>query len=284
MARAARAERRVAEWPILVLLGVVFALSGCHASFQPTHFANPEALYKASLVEYQRKHWDNAQQGFEQLSNELSARDPLLPSVLFYLALTHERRGENLLAAQAYLRMSDGFPDDSLAPAAVLGAGRAYQKMWRKTTLDPEEGQQAATTYRMLLATYPTSKEADVAKAGIDTLENMFAKKDYDTGMHYVRRKAIDPAIIYLKDVVKNYPKTATARLAWLRLHQLYEQIRWKDDAQETCASMWMAYPGDADVAAACGKQPADTSAAARPRAKADTAEVIPGELARPGP
>lgn len=280
--RTTRADRRVPEWRVLVLLGVVFALTGCHASFQPTHFANPEALYQASLIEYQRKHWDNAQQGFEQLSNELSARDPLLPSVLFYLAMTHERRGENLLAAQAYLRMSDGFPDDTLAPAAVLGAGRSYQKMWRKTTLDASDGQQAATTYRMLLATYPTSHEADLAKEQLDTLDNMFAKKDYDTGVHYVRRKAVDPAIIYFKDVVKNYPKTATARLAWLRLHDLYTQIRWKDDALEVCGTLWSTYPGDAAVALACGKPPADSTTA--PRAKSDTAAVIPGALARPAP
>ena len=279
MARSARGE-----WRVLVLIGVVFALSGCHASFQPSHFANPEALYNASLAQYQAKHWENAQAGFERLSNDLSARDPMLPSVLFYLALTHERRDEYLLAAQAYQRISDGFADDTLAPAAVLGEARAHQRMWRKTSLDAEEGHTAATTYRMLLATYPTSHEADLAHAALDTLDDKFAKKDYDTGMHYVRRKAIDPAIIYFKDVVGQYPKTRTARLAWLRLHELYTKIRWKDDADETCGSLWSAYPGDGDVLAACGPAPAVAAPVANPATKSDTAFLTPGELARPGP
>ncbi len=102
--------------------------------------------------------------------------------------------------------------------------------------------------------------------------------------MHYVHRKAIDPAIIYFKDVVTQYPKTATARLAWLRLHELYTKIRWKDDADDTCTSLWTAYPGDADVRVACGVQPAPVVAAPKPAAKVDSVEITLGELARPGP
>ncbi|MDQ6610789.1 MAG: outer membrane protein assembly factor BamD, partial [Gemmatimonadota bacterium] len=245
--RSSRAERRAAEWPVLVLLGVVFALAGCHTAFKPRNYANPEALFRASLMEYQRKNWENAQLGFEQLSNDLSARDPLLPQVLYYLALTHEKRSEFLLASQAYQRVSDAFADDSLAPAAVLGAGRSLQKMWRKSVLDPEQGQKAATTLRMLLATYPTSKQAVEAKERLDTLDNWFAKKDYDVGIHYLKvRNAPDPAIIYFKDVVSAYPNTAVARLAWLRLHDIYQKRRWKDDASDVCAALWKSYVGDA--------------------------------------
>jgi outer membrane protein assembly factor BamD len=80
-------------------------------------------------------------------------------------------------------------------------------------------------------------------------------------------RRAVDPAIIYFKDVVTTYPSTKAARLSWLRLHELYTRIRWKEDASETCQAMWKAYPGDAEVAAHCGAAPAEA-------AKADTAVV----------
>ncbi len=106
----------------------MIALSGCHGSFQPNNFANPEALYSASLAQFQAKHWANASAGFERLSNDLSARDPLLPSVLFYLARAHENQGENLLAAQAFQRISDSYPDDTLGPMAMLGEGAQLSK------------------------------------------------------------------------------------------------------------------------------------------------------------
>jgi outer membrane assembly lipoprotein YfiO len=270
------------EWRLLMWLGVAAAIAGCTPGFQPRNFANPEALFRASVLEYQLKHWDNAQTGFERLTSDLSARDPLLAPAYFYLGLTHERRGQYLLAAQAYERVTDGFPDDSLAPVAMLGVGRSYQKQWRKPALDAESGQKASSILRALLSSYPDSKEAIEAKARIAELEEWFARKDYDTGVHYVRvRRAIDPAIIYFKDVVTTYPNTKAARLAWMRLHDLYTKIRWKEDAAETCTAMWKAYPGDVDVKAKCGSPPA---AVATPATTPPPVIATPQGYARPAP
>lgn len=265
-----------------MLLGVAVALAGCSRGFQPKDYANPEALFRASLQEFQRKKWDNAQLGFERLTSDLSSRDPLLAPAYFYLALTHENRREFLLAAQAFERVTDGFPDDTLAPTAMLGTGRAYQSLWRRPSLDPENGQKAASILRALLSSYPDAKEVEDAKRRITQLEEWFAQKDYDTGIHYVKvRRAIDPAIIYFKDVVQTYPSTKAARLSWLRLHELYTKIRWKEDAAETCTAMWKAYPGDPEVRLACGAPAADSATASS--VPPDTLGS-PGLYARPAP
>uniref|UniRef100_UPI0037BFF87D outer membrane protein assembly factor BamD n=1 Tax=Gemmatimonas sp. TaxID=1962908 RepID=UPI0037BFF87D len=253
------------EFRLLMLLGIAAALSGCSRGFQPRDYANPEALFRASLLEFQRQKWDNAKIGFERLTGDLSARDPLLAPAYFYLALSHEKQKEYLLAAQAFERITDGFPDDTLAPTAMLGVGRSYQSLWRRPSLDPENGQKAVSILRALLSSYPESKETDDAKKRIVQIEEWMAQKDYDTGVHYVRvRRAIDPAIIYFKDVVTTYPSTKAARLSWLRLHELYTKIRWKEDAAETCTAMWRAYPGDPLVKVACGAAPADSASAAK--------------------
>ncbi len=271
------------DWQVLLMLGVAVALVGCTPGFQPRNFPNPEALFRASLLEYQRKHWDNAQLGFERLTTDLSARDPLLAPAYFYLALTHEQRSEFLLAAQSFERVTDGFPDDTLAPTAMLGVGRSYQKLWHNPSLDPENGTKAASILRALLSSYPDAKETAEAKTRIEVIEEWLAQKDYDTGMHYVRvRKAVDPAIIYFKDVVTTYPRTKSARLAWLRLHELYAKIRWKDDAAETCTAMWRAYPADAEVKLACGTAPADSTATEVKKVNGDLPSAE--GYARPGP
>lgn len=272
-----RAVRR--EWRVFLLLGMAAALAACARGFKPQDYATPEALFRASLYEFQQKHYENAQLGFERLTADLSARDPLLAPAYYYLALSHEQREEYLLASQAFQHITDGFPDDTLAPTAMLGVGRSFQQLWRRPALDPENGQKAISLLRALLSSYPdATKEVADAKARIAELEEWFAQKDYDTGIHYVKvRRSIDPAIIYFKDVVTTYPKTKAARLSWLKLHELYTKIRWKDDAAETCTAMWKAYPGDAEVAAACGAAPKDSvpPASTKPPAVA---------LARPGP
>lgn len=71
------------EWRVLLLLGMAAALAGCARGFKPQDYASPEALFRASLIEFQAKHFENAQLGFERLTSDLSARDPLLaPRVL----------------------------------------------------------------------------------------------------------------------------------------------------------------------------------------------------------
>lgn len=283
--KSPRAPRIRADWRVLVWLGLAAALAGCGHAFKPANFANPEALFRASLLEFQQKHWDNAKLGFEQLTNDLSARDPLLAPAYYYLALTHERQGDFLLAAQAFERVADGFPDDTLAPPSLLGVGRSYQRQWRKPTLDAEYGHKAASTLRALLTSYPDSKEAVEAGRRISQLEEWFAKKDYLSGVHYVRVRGAygtDAAIIYFKGVVTTYPNTESARLSWLRLHELYTKIRWKEDAAETCSAMWKAYPEDVEVRTHCGTAPA---VPATTTAKPDSGSALAhAALPRPAP
>ncbi len=273
------------DWRVLILLSMAATLAACAGGFKPQNYANSEALFRASLIEYQRKNYENAQIGFERLTNDLSARDPLLAPAFYYLALSHEQRGEFLLAAQAYQRVTDGFPDDTLAPGSMLGVGRSYQGLWRRPNLDPENGQKAVSILRALLSSYPDAKkETADAKARIAQLEEWFAEKDYLTGVHYVRvRRAVDPAIIYFKDVVTTYPSTKAARLSWLKLHELYTKIRWKDDAAETCAAMWKAYPGDPAVKLECGAPIAEKAVATPAKSPKDTI-ASPVAYARPGP
>ena len=283
MSRSESGLQRV-EWRFLFLLGMAAALAACAGGFRPLNYATSEALFEASLQQYNNRKFENAQIGFERLTNDLSARDPLLAPAYFYLAMSHEHRGELLLAAQAFQRVTDGFPDDTLAPAAMLGVGRSYQKLWRRPALDPENGQKAVSTLRALLSSYPDAKETKEAKERIEQLEEWFAQKDYQTGVHYARvRRAVDPAIIYFKDVVTTYPNTKAARMSWLRLHEMYTKIRWKEDAAETCTAMWKAYPGDPDVKLVCGLPTEEKKVATPTTIPPDTIHS-PIALARPGP
>ncbi len=275
--------RRV-EWRLLVLLSITAALAGCGQSFRVRDYATPEALFRAALLEYEQGNWGNAQIGFEQLSIDLSARDPLLAPAYYYLGLSHESDKQYLLAAQAFERVVDGFPEDTLAAAAMLGAGRSYQHLWRRPTLDPEYGERAQSILRALLSSYPEAKEAPEAAKRITDLDEWFARKTFLIGMHYVRvRGAYDSGIIYFKDVVNTWPYTEVAKESWLKLHELYTAKRWKADADDTCQAMWKAYPGDPLVLKACGPATTDSLRATESVVPPDSIPVVDA-LARPGP
>lgn len=254
---------------------VVFALAGaCGRGFKLSRFTTNEALYTAAKSEFDRRKWDNAVTAFEKLTFDLPARDTLLPLAHWYLAKAYAGRKEHLLAAQAYNRLAESFATDTLADDAMYEAAREYQKMWRKPTLDANYGELSLSAYQSMLGLYPDSELKDDAERQIRTLQEMFASKDYESGLYYLRRRAFDSAIIYFKDVVKNYPQTDKSRQAYLRLAQAYDAIEYRDDKKDVCTTLREKYPSDKEVAEICGA-PA-TTITQRP-----AADTTPGPAAR---
>jgi outer membrane protein assembly factor BamD len=236
----------------VLLVALLLAVAACHPDFQITRYPTNEALYRAATEEFQRGRWDNAVSAFEKLTTDLPARDTLLPRAHWYLGKAHEERGEHVLAATSFTRLVESFPDDSLGDDAALEAARSYRKMWRKPTLDPTYGESALATYNTLLGLYPDSPLIPAAKKELAELEEMFAQKNYLSGLYYFRRGAWDSGIIYFKDVVNKYPTSPAARLAQLRLVDSYKAIRYKEDATDACAALRKSYPDDAEVRTTC--------------------------------
>lgn len=214
-------------------------------------------LYRAAMVEYEAERWENAITAFERLSRELPARDTLLARVYYMLGMSHEQRDEHLLAAQSFQRIMETFPNDTLADDGLLQAGRAYAEMWRKPSLDKAYGETALATLQTLLAVYPNSDVRDEAEQEVREVMEQLAKKDYDNGMYYIRIGALEPAIVFLEDVVERYPETDMARLARLRMLEVYQRRGWAPEIREMCDVLRSTYPSDAQVREACGAAPA---------------------------
>lgn len=235
-------------------VAALLAVGACRSGFQPRQFGNDHSrLYAASLDQFRQERWDNAIAGFERLTIDLPARDPLLPLAIFHLGEAHSRKGEHLLAAQSYARLAESFPQDSLADDALLRAGRSYARLWRKPTLDPQYGDQALSTLETMLAVYPESPVADEARAEVAALHDKFAQKIYNNGMFYMRRNANHSAVIYFREVVERYPATPTARIALFRMVEAFREENWREDAEETCQTLHSKYPADASVRELCG-------------------------------
>ena len=266
----------------LLLLSVAALAGACARGFQPRKFTQAPDLYRASLREFQRKKFDNALAGLDLLASQLPARDTLLPLVYYHQAQAHARKGEHLLAAQAYQRIGDAFPDDSLADDALYQQAREYQRLWRKPQLDAQYGTTALGTFRQVLSLYPDSPLSAESGKQIAALNDWFATKDYDNGMHYLRRKAYDPALIYFRDVVRLYPGTPAARRSYFRMVEAYRAIKYREELAEVCTEMRRFYPDDPEVARECPAPPAAASAPA-PGTPGTPAVTPAGERRLPG-
>ncbi len=235
----------------VVLVGLL-AASACKPAFRAQAFDTNESLYAAAVAERTAGREDNAIQALERLQMQLPPSDTLLPIVHQALGDLHAKKKQWLLAGQTYLRVTENFPDHPLADDALLAAGDAFSKLWRRPELDSKYGLEALATYDLLIRQYPSSANLTAAGAGAARIRQMLGEKDLLVGMHYYRRKAYDSAIIYFEGAATRYAGTDAARDALLMIVRSYRVLKYQDDAAETCTRVRTEYPNDPKVDAVC--------------------------------
>jgi len=252
------------------LMAALVLLAACRGGFRVDRFAGETTpLYQAGIAELSAKRWGNAIVSFEKLISDLPARDSLLPLSHFYLGKARTGTSEHLLAAQSFNKVAENFPDDTLADDAMYESAHAYQMLWRSPELDSQYGVTAQASFRTLVGVYPDSPRRKDAERELAKLNEMFATKEYLSGYYYYRRKAYDPAIIYFKAVVSNFPETRRARDAYLRMIESYRIIRYKEEAAEACTEVRKTFGNDPEVRKLCPP-------VAAPRDSAPATQAVP--------
>lgn len=249
-------------------MAVLLGLAGCSgggspadqaASGQMVLSATPEemqTLWDLAMTAFRVGEWPTTVDNLERLVLELPPGDPRVIQTHFYLGESYLGLKDQLKAVREFRRVSDEWPNNTLAPVALLRAGDSYAELWRKPELDPSYGQTAMATYQELLNRYPDGDAAARARGRIAELQEWFAVKELKTAMYYLRMKATDSAILYLKGLVADYPRTAAAPDALEKLVEAYRKLGYSDDVEETCGYMRRFHADDAQTAEACPDVP----------------------------
>lgn len=233
-----------------------FALTACHHAARPDTAPTPDALLALARRQFRHGDMGKALQTYRRLQFALPPNDSSLAEAHFYVAETEFQTGLYVEAAHDFRQTADNYPQSSFAPTALLRAGDAQRRLWRRPELDPSYGQSALATYQELAGRYPGSSEAARAQLHVRALRAWFADKGYKTGLFYFKRGAYDSGIIYFKDVLANYPETPTAVDALLRLADSYRLIGYHDEQKEACAHLRQFYPQARDIDRSCPAPP----------------------------
>lgn len=238
----------------MVLLG----LAACAHRAGPGVTLAPEQMLAQARAEFRAGKFTKALQSFRRAQFELPPNDPALPEVHYSMAESEFQTGQLVDAAHDFRQVADEFPGSAYAPVALLRAGDANMRLWRNPELDPSYGESALAIYQDLAGRYPDSEAAARAQLHVRQLRDWFADKAYRNGLFYFKRRAWDSGIIYFKDIVANYPETARAPDALLRLADTYRAIGYKEELQEACAHLRRFYPQAGGLDKSC---PPDRSA-----------------------
>ncbi len=215
-----------------------------------------DSLWQRTRHAVRRGKWSDALKHAQRLLLEFPPGDSRVPQAHMYEGEAQFALGSHLQAAREFRKTSDDTPNDPLAPEALLRVGDVYADLWRRPELDPSYGQTSLATYQELLNRYPGTPAARRAQERIDDLQERFAVKEYKAALYYIRLKAYDSAILYLKDLVATYPRSSVAPDALIHLVQAYRTLGYKEDVQETCGYIQRFHPKAAGAAKACPAGP----------------------------
>lgn len=247
---------------------VFVALAGCgrggreNVALAPTpvaQVASPDQLdreWNQAILAFRHGSWKKAGEVFQQVASQSAPGDPRVAQAHFYLGEVQFARGENLDAVREFRRVSDESPNDPLAPEALLRVGDAYADLWKRPELDPTYGTTALAAYNELQSRYPGTSAAARGQKRIAVLQDKFAIKQYKAAVYYLRYKAYDSAILYLKDLVATYPRAAIAPEALIKLIGAYQRLGYKEDMRETCGYLLRFHPRAPGARDACPSEP----------------------------
>ena len=215
-----------------------------------------DTLWHQAELAYRHGKWGDAEKALNRVILELPPGDTRISRAHFYLGEALFAQRKQLEAAREFRKTSDETPNDPLAPEALLRLGDVYADLWRRPELDPTYGQTALSTYQELLNRYPGSEAAKRSQKRIAELNEWFATKEYKAALFYFRLKAYDSAILYLKDLVATYPRTAIVPEALVKLVQAYKALGYREDVQETCGYLRRFHPNAPRAREVCPAPP----------------------------
>lgn len=211
-----------------------------------------DSLFRLGEAAFNRGDWAEAQGHFERAGAGLVVADPRFTRLRFYQAEILFAQGSHLQAVREFRRIADERPDDPLAPDALLRAGETYADLWRRPELDPTYGETALAVYQELQTRYQGTPAARRAGQRLLELQERFARKEYRNALFYFRYKAYDSAILLLRSLLAEYPRSAVAPEALERLVRAYQLLGYVEDERETCAYIAQYHPDPAGPRRLC--------------------------------
>ncbi|MCX5687592.1 MAG: outer membrane protein assembly factor BamD [Candidatus Omnitrophica bacterium] len=115
----------------------------------------------------------------------------------------------------------DRYPDSSVIDKARYQLAECSKLLAVKPAYDQTPTNLARKEFEDFLKKHPDSDMALDAKQVVDKLKSREAENAYETGKFYEARKAPESAVIYYKDIVRNYPDTEWTKKAQERLNEL---------------------------------------------------------------
>ena len=241
---------------------VTLFLPAC-AVFRREQPLTPEMAYVRGMQAYQARRYTRAAELLKRWVDANAAGDPRMPQALLALGTSHIHTGEHLTASSELLRLVTDYPQAPEQQAARFGLCKAYHALSPRAQLDQQYTATASTYCQSYAEYYGATPQADTARRWVREMEEKLAYKAYLTGMFYLRRQAVDAAVIYFNDTVNGFPTTPWAPAALARIVEAYTRIGYREEAEAARQRLLRDFPQSPEARTLAAAPAAPPSAAA---------------------
>jgi outer membrane protein assembly factor BamD len=219
---------------ILVGLAVVtLSVSGCGSS-STIETISAEEYFERGKTAFDNEDYLDAINDFTSLTIQYPGSS-LADDAQFYLGEARFRRGEYLLAVYEYQSLRRNMPASPFVAQAQYNIGLSYYTLSPKSPLDQDYSVRAIDEFQNFLEYFPTHELVRDAEAKIIEMNNRLAKKDYDTGVLYMKMERYKAATFYFESVLEKHHDSEYAERAHVgKIEALMARKRFGEARVET--------------------------------------------------
>jgi len=198
-------------------------------------------IYNIGVQAMEEERWDAAVKAFQAMI--LTSGFEFAAEARLRLARSEFARENYIEARTEYQRTLDRFPTDTTASHAALGICQSLAELSPTPHRDQGFTRQARTSCRQVASDFAGTvvglRASEIAADMFDKL----AERDYNTGLHYLKRKLLDSALLYLEAVENTYPESIWAPWALMKKMEVFEEIGYTKDLADTREKLLELYP-----------------------------------------
>jgi len=210
----------------------------------PKVVLDAEDQYALAKREFEKKHWDDAVVELQKLIFSYPGA-AFIDSAQYLLGMVYFNQKEYPLAIGEFSKLLSSYPTSQLADDAAFMIAKSDFTMSPRAELDPTHTQRATDELKNFLDDYPESDRREEAREVLNKCRAKLAKKAFQTGYHYYKRKQYPSALIYLRQVLNDYHDTEWVKHARFQIAEVFYKQKEYDQAEEEYQKFLQDFPED---------------------------------------
>ena len=143
----------------------------------------------------------------------------------FLLGTAHMEMEEYILAENAFRILLASYPSSNYVDDAEFGIALSLAERAPNYRLDQTATESAIRALERFIEDYPSSELIPAARSELTDCKERFARKLLRAARHYLKRRRVKSARIYLEEIIERYPDSRSALQARLYLAECEERI-----------------------------------------------------------